>query len=207
VSLGRHTPPTLVRHRPAAAVRHSPAVAVTAMPSAPPALTWPAGRRPAPDFRLTDQNGRPVSIAAYRGRPFIVTFIDPLCRNLCPLAAQVLDQADRRLPATRRLPIVAVSVDIYADARPNLLLDYQKWRLVAQWRWAVGAPERLADVWKRWQIGVWVQTKWIAGTAVHYITHNEFAFVVDPAGYERALFVWPYSPQGIVAELNRLSHT
>jgi cytochrome oxidase Cu insertion factor (SCO1/SenC/PrrC family) len=118
VSLGRHSPPT--------PVRHSPGASVTTMPSAPPTLTWRAGQRPAPDFRLADQNGRPVLIAAYRGRPFIVTFIDPLCRNLCPLAAQVLDQADRQLPATRRLPIIAVSVDIYADTRPNLLLDYQK---------------------------------------------------------------------------------
>ena len=190
-----------------ATIGHSSAVPVATMPSARPALTWRAGQRPAPDSRLHDQNGRPVAVAAYRGRPVIVTFIDPLCRNLCPLAAQVLDQADRQLPASRRLPIVAVSVDIYADARSNLLLDYQKWGLVPQWRWAVGTPERLAEVWKRWQVGVWVQAKRIAGTTVHYITHNEFAFLVDRAGDERALFVWPYSAHSIVAELDRLSRT
>jgi cytochrome oxidase Cu insertion factor (SCO1/SenC/PrrC family) len=215
VSLGGHSRAAAVRpssaapvrHSPAPAVRQGPAPAVTITPSARPTLTWRAGRRPAPGSRLTDQNGRSVSIAAYRGRPFIVTFIDPLCRNLCPLAAQVLDQADRQLPASRRLPIIAVSVDIYADTRSNLLLDYRKWQLVPQWRWAVGAPGQLAEVWKRWQVGVWVQAKRIAGTTVHYITHNEFAFLIDRRGDERALFVWPYSAHAIVAELDRLSRT
>jgi cytochrome oxidase Cu insertion factor (SCO1/SenC/PrrC family) len=199
------SPASLVPGSPAYTAQRSPTAPVTTMPSTTPPLTWRAGHRPAPDLRLTDQNGRPVSSTAYRGRPLIVTFIDPLCRNLCPLAAQVLDQADRQLPATRRLPIIAVSVDVYADKRANLLLDYHKWRLVPQWRWAVGAPEQLAEVWKRWQVGVYVQTKQIAGTTVHYITHNEFAYLVDPAGYERALFVWPYTPQDIVASLDRLS--
>jgi cytochrome oxidase Cu insertion factor (SCO1/SenC/PrrC family) len=215
-SPGRHRPAAVVGHRPAAAVGHRPATVVGHRPAvsitaaanaAPPALAWRAGKRSAPDFRLADENGRPVSTAAYRGRPFIVTFIDPLCRNLCPLAAQVLDQADRQLPAARRVPIVAVSVDIYADTHADLTQDFKEWRLVPQWRWAVGAPRQLAEVWKRWDVGVWVETKRIAGTTVHYITHNEFAFLVDPAGYERALFIWPYGSQGVVDELDRLSRS
>ncbi|MBV9367809.1 MAG: hypothetical protein JOY89_26505, partial [Solirubrobacterales bacterium] len=44
----------------------------------PPASTWGAGVRRAPNFFLRDQDGRPVSVAANRGRPVIVTFIDPL---------------------------------------------------------------------------------------------------------------------------------
>jgi cytochrome oxidase Cu insertion factor (SCO1/SenC/PrrC family) len=205
VSLVLQSPALPVRHRPAAFVRHRPAAAVTPTASlAPPALAWRAGKRSAPDFRLADQNGRPVSIAAYRGRPVLVTFIDPLCRNLCPLAAQVLDQADRQLPAARRLPIIAVSVNVYADTHADLMQDFKEWRLVPQWRWAVGAPKQLAEVWKRWDVGVWVQTKRIAGTTVHYITHNEFAFLLDPDGYERALFIWPYGPRSIVDEIDRL---
>jgi cytochrome oxidase Cu insertion factor (SCO1/SenC/PrrC family) len=207
-SLVRHSPSPVVRHSPAALVRHGPvASATTSATVASPAIVWRAGQRSAPEFRLADQNGHPVSIAAYRGRPVLVTFIDPVCRNLCPLAAQVLDRADRRLPAGRRLPIIAVSVDIYADTHADLMQDFKEWRLVPEWRWAIGAPNQLAQVWRRWDVGVWVDTKRIAGTTVHYITHNEFAFLLDPAGYERALFVWPYAPQDIVAELDRLSRS
>src|SRR6185312_12471446 len=75
----------------------------------PPASTWGAGDRRAPDFLLRDQDGRPVSVAANRGHPVIVTFIDPLCRNFCPLEAQVLNQMERQIPAARRPVILAVS--------------------------------------------------------------------------------------------------
>jgi cytochrome oxidase Cu insertion factor (SCO1/SenC/PrrC family) len=123
----------------------------------------------------------------------IITFIDPLCRELCPLASQVLSNVDRQLPASERPEIIAVSVDTYGDARANLLQDYTKWHLVPEWRWAVGAPAALESVWKRYYAEVDVTTKHIVGVTVHYITHSEMAYVIDPNGDERALFLWPYS--------------
>jgi cytochrome oxidase Cu insertion factor (SCO1/SenC/PrrC family) len=53
--------------------------------AAGPGVTCAAGARRAPGFALRDEYGRPVSIAALRGRSILVTFIDPLCRNYCPL--------------------------------------------------------------------------------------------------------------------------
>ena len=61
--------------------------AVGASPGEAPAI-FPEGLRIAPNFRLLDQDGHGVSPAAARGRPVIVTFIDPLCRHLCPLAGR-----------------------------------------------------------------------------------------------------------------------
>src|SRR5262249_11663559 len=54
--------------------------------------TWPAGERPAPAFALSDQGGKPVTLASLHGRPAIVTFIDPLCRDFCPREASVLSE-------------------------------------------------------------------------------------------------------------------
>ncbi|HUN77435.1 MAG TPA: SCO family protein [Solirubrobacteraceae bacterium] len=159
--------------------------------------TFPRGQRAAPNFDLTDQRGRGVSLDAYRGRPVLVTFIDPLCRNQCPLAAKILSEADRRLPAALRPEIIAVSVDVYADSRADLDEDYSRWSLVSQWQWAVGSPRRLAAVWRRYYAEVEVQTKHIAGTTVHYITHSEMAYLVDGDGYERALFSWPFSEREV----------
>jgi protein SCO1/2 len=159
----------------------------------------------APDFRLTDQNGRSVSLAAYRGRPVIVTFIDPLCRNFCPLEAKVLNNVVDRLPAGQRPGIVAVSVNVHGNARANLLQDVRKWRLVPQWRWAVGQPSRLASVWKRYKIAVQDQTKKVAGITVHEIAHTEAAFVIDPSGHQRALFLWPFQAQDVEKALRDLA--
>ena len=97
-----------------------------------PLLSWPAGRRAAPDFVLRDQNGKKVSLAAYRTQTVIVTFVDPLCRNLCPLEAEVLNQAVREMPPSQRPVILAVSVDVYGDAGSHLLQDEQEWHLVPQ---------------------------------------------------------------------------
>ena len=167
-------------------------------------MTLPGGARPAPGFSLSDQDGDPVSPASYRGRPVIVTFIDPLCRELCPLAARVLSKVERGLPPSERPEVLAVSVNIYGDSRANLLEDFSKWGLTSQWRWAVGSPRELAAVWKRYDAEVDVTTKHIAGTTVHYLTHSEMAYVIDANGYERYLFLWPYGAARVEAAIRSL---
>lgn len=168
-------------------------------------MSWPAGKRPAPNFRLEDQHGKPVSIAAFHGRPLIVTFIDPLCRNFCPLEAAQLDDLVRRLPAGQRPGIVAVSVNVYGNARANLMQDVAKWRLGPEWRWAIGSPKQLSSVWRRYEIGVQVVTKRIAGTTIHEVGHTEAAYLIDGRGYERALFLWPFAAGDVRAALGRLA--
>jgi cytochrome oxidase Cu insertion factor (SCO1/SenC/PrrC family) len=178
-----------------------------AAPPAPsaeaPVASWAAGMRPAPAFRLTDQSGLPVSLRQYRGRPVIVTFIDPLCRNFCPLEAKQLNELVRAMPAQSRPAIVSVSVNVYGNARANLVEDVTRWRLVPQWRWAVGSRAELARVWRQYQVGVLVTTKKIAGVTVHEVSHTEGAYVVDAHGNERALFLWPFRAADVRAALAR----
>src|ERR1700674_5075471 len=96
----------------------------TAVPvSAAPAATWAAGELRAPNFRLSDQNGAPVSLAAFHGRPVIVTFIDPLCRDFCPLEAQHLNDVANAFPPASKPAIVAVSVNVYGNAHTTLMQD------------------------------------------------------------------------------------
>jgi cytochrome oxidase Cu insertion factor (SCO1/SenC/PrrC family) len=169
-------------------------------------FTWAEGQRPAPNFELTDQNGQRISPASFHGRPVIVTFIDPLCRNLCPLEGRVLDEVDQRLPVQERPQIIAVSVDVYADTHADLMQDFSRWGLVPQWHWAIGSVSELAGVWRRYYAEVQVSTKRIAGTTVHYITHSEMAYLIDANGYERALFSWPFNAKDVektVRELER----
>jgi protein SCO1 len=169
-----------------------------------PGITWAAGKQVAPGFSLRDQNGRSISLEQFHGRPVIVTFIDPLCRNLCPLEAKVLGRVAASFPAGQRPAIVAVSTNRWADARRNLLQDVQKWNLPRDWHWAVGAPSALARVWKDYSIGVSVKTKKIAGVTVHQITHTEASVLVDPNGYQRALYLYPFRAPDVVRTLRSL---
>jgi cytochrome oxidase Cu insertion factor (SCO1/SenC/PrrC family) len=170
-----------------------------------PDMSWAAGSRRAPNFHLHDQNGRPVSLTRYRGHPVIVTFIDPLCRNLCPIEAGILNKAVKRLPSSDRPTIVAVSVNPSGDGRANLLEDMKKWRLSTTWRWAVGSPKELAAVWRHYEIGVSTTTQTFAGVRVREVNHTEASFVVDSAGFQRALYVFPFAAADIAATVRRLA--
>ncbi|HEV7133743.1 MAG TPA: SCO family protein [Gaiellaceae bacterium] len=169
-----------------------------------PSATWAAGAVRAPAFRLSDEAGRPVSLSALSGRPVLVTFIDPLCRNFCPIEAQHLNDAVHALPAGSKPAIVAVSVNVYGNTRANLLQDNRKWKLVPQWHWGVSGGAQLARVWKSYHIAVLVTTKKIAGVSVHDVAHTEAAYLIDRSGYERALFLWPYRAAAVVRAIEAL---
>lgn len=179
-------------------VHTSPRAPSNAVPLARgPAATWPAGKLRAPDIELVDQTGAPLSLASYRGRPVVVTFIDPLCRDYCPLEAKHLGDVVRSFPAGSRPAIVAVSVNVRGNAGATLQKAAVKWHVVPQWRWGVGSEAQLARVWTRYHIGVLVTTKTVGGVVVHDDVHTEAAYVIDAAGYQRAIFLWPYSAAAV----------
>jgi cytochrome oxidase Cu insertion factor (SCO1/SenC/PrrC family) len=184
----------------------SPAPSSTAVPvSDAPAATWAAGAQRAPDFRLTDQNGAAVSLAALHGRPVIITFIDPLCRDFCPIEAQHLNDVVNAFPQASKPAIVAVSVNIYGNAHATLMEDARKWKLVPEWHWGIGPAAQLSRVWNAYHVQVLAMTKKVAGVTVHTIGHTEAAYVIDSKGYQRALFLWPYGANGVVRTLRTLT--
>ena len=166
-----------------------------------PVETWAADTRPAPAFTLTDQDGKAVSLAGLGGRPVIVTFLDPLCRNFCPREASVISEAVKRLGADDPA-IVAVSVDPWGDTRQSFREDALHWRLASQWQWATGTAAQLAAVWRSYEVGVTVTTSSIAGVTLREITHTAATYLVDPSGHMRALLLYPFTP----AELVRAMH-
>jgi protein SCO1 len=165
--------------------------------------SWAPGARPAPGFTLRDQHGKPVSLASYRGRPVIVTFIDPLCRDFCPREATILTQAAAQLgkggPA-----IVSVSVDPWGDSPANFRADAVHWRLAPGWRWGTGSYDELARVWKSYFVGVEVANRKIAGVKVRRITHTGAAYLIDSTGHERALFLYPFTTSDVVSAARKL---
>ena len=170
-----------------------------------PSATWTAGAVRAPAFSLRDENGASVSLASLRGRPVLVTFIDPLCRDYCPTEAKRLTDAVASVPAAQRPAIVAVSVNVYGNAPHVLRQDRAKWSLGPEWRWGVGSQSVLARIWRAYHVQVLVSTKKIAGVEVHQIGHTEGSYLVDATGHERALFLWPYTTAAVVRGLRALS--
>ncbi|HTW42589.1 MAG TPA: SCO family protein [Solirubrobacteraceae bacterium] len=169
----------------------------------PPSI-FPADRTRAPDFLLRDQHDRPVSLGAYRGHWVLLTFVDPLAGTRDGPTAKVLAAAERALPPSKRPEILAVSADVYGDAPATLSGDLTSWHLPPQWRWAVGPPAQLAAVWDSYFAEVHVTTRTVAGVAVRSVVHSKMAYLIDPKGYERMLFGWPYSTRELEVNLRRL---
>lgn len=157
--------------------------------------TWRAGQRRAPDFRLRDQTGRVVSLAAERGRVVVLTFLDSRCRQECPIVGRLLAQTQRALGGATRSELVVVSVDPWADTARSARAFAAKsgW---THWRWLLGTEAQLRPVWKRYGVGV-LRTP-------RDITHTAVLYVIDGSGYERAAYLVPFSPRDLAADVRSL---
>jgi len=83
--------------------------------------------RTLPNVALEDQEGRPFSLAAYRGRPVAVNFVYTRCRSICTLSSagfQRVDQSERARASSgaRRLELVSISFD--SSDTPTRLREY-----------------------------------------------------------------------------------
>ncbi len=111
---------------------------------------------PAPDFTLTDQDGRSVSLTDWRGRVVLLDFIYTQCPGPCPVQTGLHVEVQRGLPATLRprVRFASVSIDPERDT-PEALAAYARARGadLAGWSFLTGPPERVAEVMRGFGVG------------------------------------------------------
>jgi protein SCO1/2 len=132
----------------------------------------------APSFALRDQAGRLVGSQSERGHWFVVAFLYTHCPDVCPLIANNLGAAMRKLPDLR---VLAVSVDPKGDTPAAVRKFLRVHRLPAKFRYLTGTRAELAPVWKKFHVAALPGPN---GT----ITHNTFELLVDPSGEERLFY-------------------
>jgi protein SCO1 len=109
----------------------------------------PAGVR-APDFTLRNQDGKPVSMRALRGRPVIVTFLYTTCDDTCPAQAQTVRGALDDLGED--VPALAIAVDPARDTAARARAFLAKARALGRIDFVLGSRAELAPLWKRFFI-------------------------------------------------------
>ena len=137
---------------------------------------------PAPQFSLTDQHGRSVSLASLRGHTVALTFLDPVCTSDCPLIAQEFRQTDLQLgPAGRNVDFIAIVANpIYRSISFTKAFDSQEsMNRLPNWYFLTGSLSQLQRVWNSY--GVLVST--VGAGAM--IGHSDLAFIIDGHGRER----------------------
>jgi cytochrome oxidase Cu insertion factor (SCO1/SenC/PrrC family) len=133
--------------------------------------------RPAPDFRLISQSGRPVSLASLRGKVVLLTFLDPVCTE-CRTIARELKMADALLGASGNdVDLVAVAADS-VHAGPVFIGAFDRLvglTSVPNWLFLTGTVAGLERVWTRYEA---VAPDMMSGMSAH----SDVTFVIDKAG-------------------------
>ena len=80
---------------------------------------YPFSTETAPNFLLIDQAGREVTLATFRGKPFLLGFIFAHCKTVCPVLVHNLRTAHAELgPET--IPLVFITLDPRRDTPRSL---------------------------------------------------------------------------------------
>ncbi len=139
----------------------------------------------APNFSLTNANGKVVSLASLGGRAIVLTFLDPVCYDTCPLMAQEMKQAVSELGASgKKVAMVAVVANPIFHSIGDVATFNKTEHLnnVSNWYYLTGSDQALAKVWKNYGIQVQV-------SQVGMVVHTQVQYFIDKAGIERGLLV------------------
>jgi protein SCO1 len=172
--------------------------AVTPPPTAGLAadIVIPPGSMTAPDFSLRDQDGKAVSVSAFRGRVVAITFLDSHCKQLCPLEADQLAEAQSSLGTASKLPLLVVSVAPATDTPESERAFAALHHWTGEWHWLTGTADQLAAVWKAYSIAV-------QGTPDN-VLHSTVLYLVDKQGFQRAGWAAGLQPDQLVRDVRFL---
>lgn len=154
--------------------------------------------QPTPDFTLTDQSGRKVSMADQRGKLVLVTFLYTNCPDVCPLIAQNLNQALQMLgPKRDDVRVLAISVDPEGDT-PQSVAKYAKaHHLLPEFHYLIGTREELEKVWKDYDVAA-------VASDPELVDHTAYTMLVDRSGEGRVIYDASVKAKDVVHDVDEL---
>jgi protein SCO1/2 len=156
---------------------------------------------PAPEFTLTNQDGRRVSLGALRGRVVAITFIYTTCVDTCPLLTAKMASLQERLGRDfgPRVQFLSITVDPARDT-PAVLKRYAEQHGVqsAGWVFLTGSPSEIRAVAKHY--GVYYRT-----ISRGDVDHTFLTSLVDQDGILRVQYLGVrFDPNELLRDLQTL---
>lgn len=150
-------------------------------------------RTPPARFVLNDQDGKPVDVADYRGRPVVVTFLYTSCENECPTITQQIRGALDELGSD--VPVLAVSVDPKGDTPASAKRFVARQKMGGRMHFLLGTEKQLQPVWRSFGVAPQTDDREHSGTVV----------ILAPDGTQAVGFpVSELTPDGLASDLWRL---
>jgi protein SCO1 len=159
-------------------------------------------KTPAPNFTLTDQNGKPFHFSPASGRLVLMNFIYTSCPDVCPLFTAKLAAIQRRLTGEQRenYLLLSITTDPARDT-PIKMKEYAEAFKpdFRRWHFLTGSAKELAQVWK--DFGVKVQD---LGNG--QIQHTNLTTLIDGQGLRRVDYYGDkWQEKEVLKDLSRLA--
>ena len=155
----------------------------------------PAGA-PVRGFTLTDQYGRRVSLASFRGRVTVLTFLYPGCGAPCILIAEQIRGALDEL--SRPVPVLIVSAEPAADSPAAVRGFLAQVSLSSRALYLSGSRTELARVWREFHVKP-------ASAGRSAFESYASVLLLDRSGAERVLFQQEeLTPEALAHDIRRL---
>ena len=157
---------------------------------------------PAPEFTLTDQNGKRIALKELRGKVLAITFIFASCADTCPLLTAKMAGLQDRLGADfgPRIYFVSITVDPERDT-PEVLKRYAEAHRAnpAGWAFLTGTPAEIREVAKHYGI-------FYKKTPRGDVDHTFLTSLVDQSGTLRVQYMGiRFDPDEMLRDLRSLS--
>lgn len=160
----------------------------------------------APNFTLTDQNGKRVSLAELRGHPVVLTFFYTHCTDECPLTASkfqsVLKSSGSQLNNVRW---VAVSIDPRGDTPQNATAFVAKHGLTGTLHYLLGTNSELAPIWSDYSVSVEGGATTPGANDAGAVQHTGGVWLIDAQGHERVYLDAAFDPKALANDLKMLT--
>ena len=156
----------------------------------------------APNFQLTDQFGKPVSLAQFRGHPVVLTFLYTHCPDYCPLIADKIHLGLSKLgSASANVGVIAVSTDPANDDMNAAYQFSQTHHMLNEWHFLIGSQAQLSPIWSEY--GVAAQAAPTAAPSGP-VDHTLAVYLIDKQGHERVYLGQDFDPSALAKDLQTL---
>jgi protein SCO1/2 len=150
-------------------------------------------------FKLTDQDGKPISDSNLRGKPFLVFFGFTHCPDVCPTTLFEVSEVMRSLgPDADKTAALFITVDPERDT-PDKLKDYLS-SFDPHLRGVTGDPETVAAVAKSYRV---YYKKVPTDKGDYTMDHTAIVYLMDKNGRFVAPFNLRRPPEQAAAELRK----
>lgn len=152
----------------------------------------------APNFRLTDANGKPFILNANKGKIILLFFGYTFCPDVCPTTLSEMKLTmDKLGDNAENVQVIFISVDPGRDTSAHM----QKYveRFNPTFIGLSGTEQELEPIWNEY--GIFREV--VPGTsATNYIVnHTARVFMVDTKGYLRLSFGFQTPPEDIAHDI------